>query len=445
MFEDLPAKLLPLYKTEAANVPILLYEGPCALAQNTSCFDGSGSIHLEWLPQPRLAMQFSPSDPAVRIRLGHAELDISGLGTRAEAMVTSVPMLSFANGTPPVQGRVGRIEFGEAVSCTRVRFHLPNFLFFHGAPVRDAPRSSSSQRALLEHEGLRVTLDRAMPYGHPLETSIQREGGYAITHVGVVDHIDGSALSLKDTEPVLDCLGHYLSFCRGSWTYPVLLCAEDAGGSIVGQRWEMNHTIGRSKQTIPWLPRNEPVGAHMREAFSGYAEAWFSALWGDSIRIATQWYVESSTGAVEKSIILTQAAFELLAWTRLVEDTHILSKKVWEGKSLSFAEKLRRLLDSCSIPLSVPLKLDKLLAYSKALRFSDGPEALTGLRNSLVHPSPTKRKRLEEHPGAALDAWRLGLWYLDLIILHVCGYKSSYSNRTVGGWPTDEAMSVPWE
>jgi len=296
----------------------------------------------------------------------------------------------------------------------------------------------------MEHGNFRVTLDRAMPFGDPLEDEIPKDGGYAITHVGVVERIDGSALSLKDSEPVLDCLGHYLSFCRGSWTYPVLLCAEDAAGSVVGQRWEMSHTIDRSKQTIPWLPRNEPVGAHMLEAFRGYAEAWFSALWGDAIRIATQWYVESSTGAVEKSIILTQAAFELLAWTRLVEDTHALSKKVWESRSMSFAEKLRQLLESCSIPLSVPAKLDQLLAYSKALRVSDGPEALASLRNALVHPSPRKRKRLEEHPGAALGAWSLGLWYLDLIILRVCAYKSSYSNRTVGGWPADDAMAVPW-
>lgn len=445
MFEDLPAKLLPLYKTESANMPILLYEGPCALHQNSSCFNGSGSVRLDWLPQLRLTMRFLPSnDQALGTALGRAELEIPRLGTRAEAFVTSVPMLLFANGTRPVEGRVGRIEFGEAARCTRVRFHLPNFLFFHGAPVRDAPNSSSLQRAVLEHGGFRVSMDRAMPFGDPLEDEIRKDGGYAITHVGIVERIDGSALSLKDSEPVLNCLGHYLSFCRGSWTCPVLLCAEDGGGSVVGQRWELGNTIDGYKQTRPWLPRNEPVGAHMSQAFRGFADAWFSALWREAIRIATQWYVESSTGAVEKSIILTQAAFELLAWTRLVEDTHALSKKMWEGKSMSFAEKLRQLLQSCSIPLSVPAELDHMLAYSEALRVSDGPEALTSLRNALVHPSPSKRKRLQEHPGAAVDAWKLGLWYLDLIILHVCGYKSRYSNKTVWGWPADDAMAVPW-
>jgi len=358
--------------------------------------------------------------------------------------VTSTPMLLLANETRPIEGRVGRIEFGEIDKCSRARFHLPNFLFFNGALVREAPGSFSSQRALLEHGGFRVSIDRAMPFGDPIEKEGPRDGGYAITHVGAVERIDGSTFSLTEIDPLLDCLSHYLSFCRGSWTYPVLLCAEDADGSVVGQRWELSHTIDRSKQTISWLPRNEPVGAHMLEAFRGYAGAWFSALWGDAIRIATQWYVESSTGAVEKSIILTQAAFELLAWTRLVEDTHALSKKVWENKSMSFSKKLRHLLESCSIPLSVPAKLDQLLAYSSKPKLSDGPEALVSLRNALVHPSPTKRKRLQGHPRAAIDAWVLGLWYLDLIILHVCAYNGTYSSRTVGGWPTDDAMAVPW-
>ena len=350
-------------------------------------------------------MRFLPSDsPAVRIALGGSVLDLPRIGARAEAYVTSVPMLYFGNETRPVVGRVGRIEFGETVRCARVRFHLPNFL----------------------------------------ENEISKDGGYAITHVGVVERIDGSALSLNDSEPVLDCLGHYLSFCRGSWTFPVLLCAENAEGCVVGQRWELSNTIDRYKQTRPWLPRNEPEGTHLSEAFRGYAYAWFSALWGDAIRIATQWYVESSSGAVEKSIILTQAAFELLGWTRLVEDTHTLSEKVWKSRSMSFAEKLRQLLQSCTVPLSVPAELDQLLAYSKALRVSDGPEALTSLRNALVHPSPSKRKRIQEHPGATVDAWKLGLWYLDLIFLHVCGYKSRYSNKTIWGWPADDAMAVPW-
>jgi hypothetical protein len=65
--------------------------------------------------------------------------------------------------------------------------------------------------------------------------------------------------------------------------------------------------------------------------------------------------------------MLTQAAFELLAWTRLVEETHAVTKKTWGDKSMSFSKKFGRLLESCSIPQSVPAGLDRMLAFLQDL------------------------------------------------------------------------------
>jgi hypothetical protein len=446
MFEDLPAKLAPAYETGAANAPILLHEGPCALLQNTSRLNGMASIRLEWLPHPRLAVRFYPSDRSVgaKISLGPAKLDVPGLEACVEATLTSSPMLFWSNETRPTEGRVGRVEFGEVSRCNRVRFHVPNFSFFLGDPVRSDPSSASLGRAVLQHGNFRVTLDRAMPHGHPLEEELPRDGGYAITHVGVIERTDGSTFQIADIESTLSCVAYFLSYCRGAWTDPILLCAEDSSGSVVGQRWELNHLIERYERTMSWLPVTEPVAGPMRQAFRGYSDAWFSTVWGDSIRIATQWYIEGSKGAVEKSIILEQAAFELLAWTRLVEETKVLTVQAWNDRSFHFSKKLRQLLQNCSIPLPIPAELTRLQAYCKAQGILDGPEALTRVRNALVHPTPTKRKLLQQDPGAAIDAWALALWYLDLIILNVCAYNGRYSNRMIGGWRGDEIMKVPW-
>ena len=195
---------------------------------------------------------------------------------------------------------------------------------------------------------------------------------------------------------------------------------------------------------MSWLPVSEPVSGHMFQVFTGYAAAWLSPTWCDAIRTATQLYVEANTGDVEKSVIVTQVAFELLAWTRLVQETGAISQKEWNDKSMPFSAKLRRLLESCSIPLSIPLTLDSLQTYCVLHKLSDGAEAVTNVRNALVHPSPTKRKRLQDDPGAVIQAWVLGLWYLDLLLLNVCGYTGRYSNRTISGWRGDEIMAVPW-
>ena len=42
-----------------------------------------------------------------------------------------------------------------------------------------------------------------------------------------------------------------------------------------------------------------------------------------------------------------------------------------------------------------------------------------------------------------LDAWKAGLWMVEMVILRVCGYRDTYSNRlTTRNVGTVE--SVPW-
>ena len=445
MFEDLPLRLSPVYETRTISAPIVLHEGPCALGHSTSSLAGNASVSLEWLPYPRLAFRWFPStqDHSLRIAPGPTGVEFPRLGARAEATVTSTPMLFWAHETRPAEGRIDQLVFGRLDQCTRIRFHLPNFSFFLGELVRNALGGASSERAVLEYGGFRTILDRCILRGDELENALPSDGGYAITHVGTVERVDGSTFSYDDAEAMLDCLGYFFSFCRAAWTVPILLCAEDATGRAAGQRWELKR-IDRYKRAMSWLPVSEPVSDHMLRVFAGYAAAWFSPTWGGAIRTATELYVEASTGDLEKSVIIAQVAFELLAWTRLVQETAVISPKAWNGKSMPFSGKLRRLLQSCSIPLSIPPTLNDLQAYCTLHKLADGAEGITNVRNALVHPSPTKRKRLHDSPGAAIQAWVLSLWYLDLLLLNVCAYKGRYSNRTIAGWRGNEIVTVPW-
>jgi hypothetical protein len=124
----------------------------------------------------------------------------------------------------------------------------------------------------------------------------------------------------------------------------------------------------------------------------------------------------------------------------------------WKDRNLPFADKLRALVSSCGFSPAIPNHLCELDAYAKTAAPSktgsrpDGPDALTQIRNGLVHPSPTKRQRLAQYPGAIMQAWTLTRWYLDLVLLHVCGYQDVYSNRVSkdARWRGDEVESVPW-
>ena len=60
-----------------------------------------------------------------------------------------------------------------------------------------------------------------------------------------------------------------------------------------------------------------------------------------------------------------------------------------------------------------------------------GPHALVAMRNEVVHPSP-KYGRLS--PRAYYEAWNLGQWYLELMLLRLCEASGEYGNRLTQKW-----------
>jgi hypothetical protein len=119
---------------------------------------------------------------------------------------------------------------------------------------------------------------------------------------------------------------------------------------------------------------------------------------------------------------------ELLAYTYAVEDKGLLSAKGF--KDLWASDKLRLLLVSTKIPTAIPPECAEItnLVSNKAnkLNWVDLPHALTEIRNSLVHPDHKNRHTVAT---AYVDAWKAGLWLLELTALAICGYAGTYSNR----------------
>ncbi|MGA8221780.1 MAG: hypothetical protein WB780_09010 [Candidatus Acidiferrales bacterium] len=445
MFEQLPIELSPEYNTPEIDEPIILYEGEIEIVQDGKSWRGTGAIRFEWLPFSRVAMRFRPSELNAQIELKTSKLRIRMFESDVEAdlNLTRVPFAFPGPSTEPVEGVVRQINCGENDGCACLRFHIPNLPLWSGGPVRTHEGGGARKRFPLRHGEWDVIID-AIKFENREHQELNNSGGNGLTHVGTIVRRDGAPFSLTDCEPLLECISYFLSFCRGAWTRTILLSAEDRAGKVIGRRWTSD-IVDRYKSTISWVPSKEPAAAGIQSAFEGYADAWFSGLWGDALRIVTQWYVESSTGAAEKSIVLMQAALELFAWVRLVEEKKVLTVKDWKDKSNPFSSKLRSLLSQSSIPISIPPDLSGLSTYCSANQIPDGPEGFTSIRNALVHPSPAKRARLKTHPRALMDTWFLASWYLDLCMLNACGYKGRYSNRTARSkWAGDEVEAVPW-
>jgi hypothetical protein len=443
VFAQLPVELKPEYNTAEINDPIVLHEGGMELVQDGKSWHGTGIIRFEWLPFSRVAARFHPSDQNGHIELKTATIRIAALKTEADFNVSRAPWAYPDPAADPVEGILRQVTCGDLTACVCLRFHIPNLPQWIGDPVRTQGGGSALKRFLLRHGDWDVTLD-AIKFESRDYQILKQTGGYLLTHVGTLARRDGAPFSFAECEPLLECLSYFLSFCRGARTLPILVSAEDSQGQVIGRRWTTG-LVDRYRSTCSWVPSTEPFAAGLQSAFAGFAKAWFSQLWGDALRTVTQWYVESSTGAAEKSIILIQAALEVLAWVRLVQDKRILTEKNWKDRKNTFASKLRTLLSLSSIMESIPADLAGLDTYCRDNQLSGGPEGITSVRNALVHPSPVKRARLKKHPSALIDAWLLASWYLDLSILSACGYQGRYSNRTVrNGWKGDEVEVVPW-
>jgi len=241
-------------------------------------------------------------------------------------------------------------------------------------------------------------------------------------------------------------LFHFLSFCRGAWVAPMLAVGFDDQDAVVWREWR-NWKISAWKDSHCWL--NDFSENWLREVFPGFLRRWTDDTWKEPIRHAIHWYIESNmcAGGIEGSIILEQAAFELLAWTLLAADLKILSEEALDPRRLPAADKLRLLLANNGIPLAIPASLaDLQTAASTEQTWVDGPKAITELRNGLIHPSPQRRRKVFSHAaGARHDAWCLGLWYLELSLLRIFEYHGLYANRLMrDGFHGQQMMPVPW-
>ncbi len=446
MFEECPIALTPEYTTAEIDQPVDLYDGEMRITQGGNSWDGTGSIRFEWLPYSRVVLRFRPAEPNAQIKVEPCKLGIRLFDSDCEADVI-LTRVAFGFPSPsnqPVTGRVNNMNCGNNNACDHLRFHIPNLPMWLGSLVRTKNGGGALKRLSLQHDNWDIVID-AIKFGNQEYRELEDAGGHGLTHVGTISRRDRASFSLVDSEPMLECGSYFLSFCRGTWTFPILFSAEDAACGVIGRCWR-SVLIDRYKHTISWVPSTQPVAEIIQTAFGGYADAWFSGLWGDALRTATQWYVEGSTGQAGKAIVLIQAALELFSWVRLVEEKKLLTKKDFgNNRENPFSKKLRILLNESSIPLSIPSSLSGLSAYSSACQLQDGPDAITSVRNALVHPSPKKRDRLKKHPRVLMDTWSLASWYLDLCMLNACGYKGLYANRTSPTpWAGDEVEKVPW-
>ena len=156
---------------------------------------------------------------------------------------------------------------------------------------------------------------------------IRYTGGFMVTHFGKVTRIDETEFEAGDFVSVWNSMYHYFSFSNGLWSTPILPIGFDPNGEVVFQHLQQPYISSMWSDSVRnWFDDNKPQ--NLEQSFPGFMDLISDESWTKQLKTVVYWYVnsEDSLPSLDTTIILAQAALELLAWHYLV----IISEKVTE-------------------------------------------------------------------------------------------------------------------
>ncbi len=439
---DLPPALRPIYTTDNLNQNILLYKGAFEISvfvgNRKVSIKGYGNVGYKWLPIPRIKFYFRCHDDNQE-----ADLAFYAIGNGSPVSLTiSDPDLKISLEVFVEQSSFGDkqenfilgeikepIDLGNSRNLSSVLFHVVNFHDFRGRPPSILKQENGDkiyiQRLVFKAENWKITLDQVANTSTNINY-LKLHGGFAITHVGKLEKIDGQIFTGEEARDFLKKFTYFLSFARG-FRIPILfLIGYDIQEKEIWEYWEESNA-NLWKNVNSWCPKGSEC--ELKKAFPGFLRWWQN--WEGSARTALDWYLEANYNSLcEQRIILVQVALELIVWVIFVEKDKTISNTRFSN--LRASDKLRQLFSRFSIPLEIPGSstfLNDLRQFASNSNWEDGAHTLTEMRNALVHPKTNKRNHVYDAAGdAKIGAGYLGIWYLELTLLAIFKYDGLYQN-----------------
>ncbi|QDU27359.1 hypothetical protein ETAA8_24460 [Anatilimnocola aggregata] len=447
----LQAPIAPVYTQNFANEPISFGNHSIDFEVDGVTLNYEADFRLRFAPRDRLEIvcpMNGDEGPAIHTLFDRGDLQLRF----TKRNVSFDALFSSAHGSKgtlefvPARSAICATAPSNCISRAVVHlFNLPKFLSAqdyifrtHEPPLFGGCRCG---RVVLRFDGWTITIAANLQTGKMLE-ELKEKGGYAITHICEIVREDSSQFSTKSVTEIITCLQYFLSFAFGRWSAVALPVGFDENGRVVHEEWGLPMVSdGAWNSSQSWFCEQE--GEILSQVFPGFANLFFQKTWRKALTNALYWYLGASDRGVgigvDTGLILAQTALEGLAWTYCVEDKKLVTKDAFAPRGLSAANRLRLLTTSLGIPSEIPKELRTLHAQP-GKQWEDGLEAVTKIRNGLVHSGEIKG--LPE--GAFYDAWRLSMWYLDLVLLRLCGHEGNYANRITrrAVW---ESSRVPWK
>ena len=440
-----PTALEALYSTPKPGRSIKLFRGTIALEDHPRLVRGRGGMDLVLTSNTRIEFRLGAPGRALAVEAftDQARVVIPHLGASAKMLLSNVRTTHqlAAGGSPRARytGLVnGGIAFGTGSGLERGLAHIFNLQAFHGDVISDGTDTAWwPGRTTFMAGGWQLTMD-AVPSAGDLIRQLRLSESHAITHVVEARRQDGSPFDAAEFGEVVEALGWLLSFGRAAWTFsPLLAGFVGTGAQPVWQEWSDRRLDPWTSRLAWWDTRTVDSAAEIASVLQGMWPIWIDTQRGDVLRVAINLLVEASSRlAVETRILIAQAALELLAWQRLVNEGTWTAPR-FEGASAT--NQFRGLLAECGVDARLPASLATAAADPALNSPADGPEFVTRVRNRIAHPPRAGSGYRVFPPEVARGAWRLSLKYLQLALLNWLGYRGTAVD------PVDLTTSrVPW-
>ena len=432
-----------------ANNSLNIYCGEYFLKNGTQEIKVNGSVDFDWVASsgPHFSGKIESDTKNYKSLIGTLcmyKLVINGLKF-GDGFITN---LNLGNSTEGIiiKGTLSQqaVLGDKSIAVEKIIFSIPNLREFHGFAVKKVTQkkiSTSMNRLLLENDKFMIIIDKCIDYKTKL-ISLEEKGGYNILYYGELVN-KKEAVKLDDTRDIFHCLDTFLSFLNGKRVAAMFLQGIYSNEVI----WcdFTDNVVDQFKHVISWPQKH---------SIKSLNELWqkFSSLWKDTdnkhfLTLAIHWYIEanSNSGFSEGSIIMTQAALELLYNWWIIEQKKLIIGK--DSENITASNKIRLLLSQLNISYLVPLKFSCLQQFIDENKdIIDAPDAFVQIRNAIVHSQEEKRKKLSTiHYKVKYEALQLGLWYVEMTLLCILGFDDIYFNRCSKELHASKAEEfVPW-
>ncbi|WP_080808404.1 hypothetical protein, partial [Desulfamplus magnetovallimortis] len=407
-----PLTIEPLHSCKYPNEACEIYNGSIVVESYNAdvCTIGCGNIIQQWLPEPSIKYcmtKHKQISSMERAKINNK--DYLSLGKSKSTVTIHMQPISLCptrkNSQPEHSSSTfsGAIEEPVIIGTDKpvqfVKFHIVNFNPYEGQGIRNSSKSRLWKgRIIICCDKWKITIDASEFFSKELREKLLSESGYAITHVAQAEKLDGSPISLSESDSLQDALFYFLSFTQGRWAPPILPAGYDETELITWKRinpWNSSWCATKWQDRGSWLPTLSTEG--LIDTFPGFFALWNEKSWKQPISQAINWYIYGNLqqSGLNSSIIIAQACLELFSWVIMFENG-IVDKNTFNNhqKYNTTSKKINRLLESFNIPQNIPHEFVSLKRFESGLKHSknNGPYAIVEIRNSIVHASPENRE-----------------------------------------------------